>query len=106
MRGRSSITLLALAGLAVTWSLLATGVHAAGAAAILPVLLLLAPLLAQRYPGEARITRLRERRRPTLRRVRVNAPAPRPVRRVAVRGRLLLARGMAVRPPPARPAHA
>ena len=107
MQGRSSATLVALAGLVVAWSLVATGAHAAGVAAILPILVLLVPLLARRYPGEARIARLRERRHPPVRRVRAaNATSPRPTRRVVVRGTLVLARGLAVRPPPVRPAHA
>lgn len=107
MQRRSSATLLALAGLVVAWSLVATGAHAAGAAAILPVLVLLVPLLARRYPGEERIARLRDRRRCVVRHARAaDATTPRTTPYVVARGTLVLARGLAVRPPPGRPAHA
>ncbi len=107
MQARPSLPLLLLAALAVAWSLVATGGSATGAAALLPILALLAPLLVRRYPGEARIARLRRARRPAIAPARaVNVRTPRAARRIGVRGGLLLARGLAVRPPPLHSAHA
>lgn len=107
MRGRHAITLPGLAALAVAWVALATGGTGAGIASILPVLLLLLPLLARRYPGEARLARLRDVHQQPIRRPRAgNARTPRTTRRIHAHGGLLLACGLAVRPPPAAPAHA
>ena len=108
MRGRSPITLLSLAALAVAWSAVASGGTAAGYAAIVPILVLLAPLLLRRYPGEERIARLRGDRRPARRRARATETPPprRDHRATTARGSLLLGRRLAVRPPPGRPAHA
>jgi hypothetical protein len=67
-----------------------------------PALLLLVALLARRYPGELPLRAALERAR-----ARSAAPdhiaSPRPAARVrVVRGGLLLASSLAVRPPPAR----
>lgn len=70
---------------------------------LLPALLIVAPLLAGRYPGEELIARLvakrsRRPRRPTA----VLAPLPRPVAAWSPRGTRLLAFSRAERPPPLR----
>jgi hypothetical protein len=70
--------------------------------ALLPLLLLLASLLAGRYPGLETIVRLAEqiaswcRPRAASRQTRPKAP-----RFAAVTGGLLIAFGLATRPPPA-----
>jgi hypothetical protein len=76
----------------------------AGLAHLLPALVLAALLAAGRYPGERRLARARAAPR----------RAPRPARQAAPlapesrppRGGLLMARGLAVRPPPAAPLRA
>jgi hypothetical protein len=73
----------------------------AGPLAALPLLALVLPLLAGRFPGEAVIVRIASRgRRPR----RPLASAPRPRTRQApalLRTRLLIAASLAGRPPPA-----
>jgi len=67
-----------------------------------PALILVAVLLARRYPGERLIVRLAGS--PTRVRGRARARVVKPRTRIAVlvpRGGLLLARSLAVRPPPA-----
>ncbi len=73
---------------------------------LLPLLAAIVPLLARRYPGERTLLALRRRER---------APLPRPARRLAAarpgvatvaRGGLLIARSLAVRPPPPAPLRA
>lgn len=67
-----------------------------------PSLLVLAPLLAGRYPGErslARLARARSRR-PLARRPAAARIPRRPVVAVLARGGRLLGRSLAVRPPP------
>jgi hypothetical protein len=68
---------------------------------LVPVLALVVPLLARRYPGERALHKLRGRER---------APLPRPIFRVATRatfvqriarGARLMGSSLAVRPPPA-----
>jgi hypothetical protein len=68
---------------------------------LVPVLALVVPLLARRYPGERALHKLRGRER---------APLPRPILRVATRatfvqriarGARLMGSSLAVRPPPA-----
>jgi hypothetical protein len=68
---------------------------------LLPALALALVLLARRYPGEHTLTRLRASRR--ARWARPRASLPRAARRhaVAAHGGLLIARSLAVRPPPA-----
>jgi hypothetical protein len=69
---------------------------------LLPLVLLVAPLLAGRYPGEASLERLRGRRpRPARRRAPVQSPVSGPAQtRLLPRGGLLVACALAVRPPP------
>jgi hypothetical protein len=68
---------------------------------LLPALLLAAPLLLRRYPGENRLIAWR-RTVSTRRRTVPLLASPRWLAvRVAPRGGLLLARSLAVRPPPA-----
>ena len=108
MPARRSIALLGLAALAVAWAVLATGGSPTGLVSIVPVLLLLAPLLLRRYPGERRIARLRgarSRTGPACPARRRRGARDRPRSRAA-RGGLLLGRRLAVRPPPGLPAHA
>lgn len=68
-----------------------------------PTILLLAPLLLGRYVGEERIAslaaRVRARRRPHRLAPRIRGHA-RPVERLLSRGGALIARSLAVRPPP------
>jgi hypothetical protein len=70
---------------------------------LLPLLVLVAPLLAGRYPGESSLERLRDRRpRRRGRRPVVHRPAPAPAEcRLLPRGGLLVGSALAVRPPPA-----
>ena len=68
---------------------------------MLPALALVIPLLLRRYPGERALAALRKSgRRPSKAPVTLVAHA-RPSLRLAPRGSLLLARSLAVRPPPA-----
>ncbi len=107
MPARRPNALLGLAALVVAWAVLATGGSLTGLASIVPVVLLLAPLLLRRYPGEQRIARLREARAHRTSRARpCDLALPRPACSTTARGGLLLARRLAVRPPPAQPAHA
>lgn len=104
---RRSLALVALAALAVAWTVLATDGSLTGLVSVAPALLLLGPLLLHRYPGERGIARLRAARSRRVSRVRpVDAPAPTTPWVARVRGGLLLGRRLAVRPPPALPAHA
>jgi len=70
-----------------------------------PALVLAVALLARRYPGERLIVRLAGSGARHRRRARVGALKPRTSRTYAAalvpRGGLLLARSLAVRPPPA-----
>jgi hypothetical protein len=74
--------------------------------AALPLLLLLGALLLGHYPGCDAIVRLSERiAAPRARRssARVRARRPLPPRSFAARGGLLIAFGLAQRPPPLAP---
>lgn len=64
-----------------------------------PLLVLLVPLLARRYPGERLLLRVARARR-TLRPARMLAPSPRKPRAALPSGGRLIAAGLAVRPPP------
>jgi hypothetical protein len=69
---------------------------------LLPALTLALVLLARRYPGERALLALRgERRAVRRRRAPLRVPTPRPAVLILARGGLLLARSLAVRPPPA-----
>jgi hypothetical protein len=80
--------------------LLAPGDGAAGLLYLLPALLLSVPLLVQRYPGERRLAARIARARPRRRRLPPRARRPVGAPRIAARGSLLIARSLAVRPPP------
>lgn len=68
---------------------------------LVPLLLLLASLLLGRYPGCDAIVRLAERFASSPRRRSTGTPSPRRANpRVAVAGGLLIACGLASRPPP------
>jgi hypothetical protein len=66
---------------------------------LVPLLVLLVPLLARRYPGERLLLGVARRRR-TPRAVRVLAPPARKPRAALPSGGRLIAAGLAVRPPP------
>jgi hypothetical protein len=90
---------------AVILALTAVAILLAGAAGpavlahLLPALLLIALLAAGRYPGERRLARSRREARPP-RAAATRPPAPAIPAAWAPRGGLLMARGLAVRPPP------
>lgn len=81
----------------------ATGVDATGLLHLAPALVLVVALLARRYPGERLIAMgLAGSSVRASRRVRTRAVKPRVhVAALVPRGGLLLARSLAVRPPPA-----
>jgi hypothetical protein len=68
---------------------------------LLPALALTVPLLMRRYPGERMIAALSGAGRRRWARLRSISPRPRTAVVLVVRGGLLLARSLAVRPPPA-----
>jgi hypothetical protein len=98
LRGARPRAFLVLLGLAA-----AAGALVAldpSAVCLLPALVLVVPLVARRYPGERVLAKLAtgwRRRRP---RARSSTPRPRAVFAAVPRGGLLLARSLAVRPPP------
>jgi hypothetical protein len=101
---RERSILLILAALAVLWGAVPALTDAfEGLFYLLPLFALVVPLLLGRYLGEDALETLRQRRR-VARRARparvIGAPA-RPGRVVVPRGNALLARHLAVRPPPA-----
>jgi hypothetical protein len=105
MARRDFRLLLGLAGVAFAWALFqaATG-YDGGLAFIAPALFVAVPLLAGRYLGEDTIAELARRvqcrRRPAPRAPRVRGRSQAP-RRLISRGGALIARSLAVRPPPA-----
>jgi hypothetical protein len=86
--------------------MLTPGDGTAGLLYLLPALLLSVPLMVQRYPGEARLTASVTRVRSQPRRPRLSERKPTGPMRIAARGSLLIARSLAVRPPPCGPAFA
>ncbi len=68
---------------------------------LLPVLAVALPLLARRYPGERLLLAARRERRRRLPRALVAAASHAREHVVAVHGSELIARSLAVRPPPA-----
>jgi hypothetical protein len=68
---------------------------------LLPALALACALLARRYPGERLLVALRHRRRSSWPRARSFVSARARALTVAAHGSLLMARSLAVRPPPA-----
>lgn len=93
-----------LLGLAAVAAVLAIAQAALGLGGdvmlLVPLLVLLVPLLAGRFPGEQVISRLASGRRSPSRRLPLALPAPRRHAPAFARGGLLIARGLAVRPPP------
>jgi hypothetical protein len=96
---RRTVALLAVASLAL--GMLALVALDSSALCLLPALTLVVPLLMRRYPGERILTDLSGARR--LHWPRPHASVPRGARGFAVapHGGLLIARALAVRPPPA-----
>jgi hypothetical protein len=97
----------AIAALMVVCGLVAaavSGIDASGLLHLAPALVLAVALLARRYPGERLIVRLAGSGARHPRRPRTGALKPRTSRAYAAalvpRGGLLLARSLAVRPPP------
>lgn len=72
-----------------------------GALCLLPALTLAVPLLMRRYPGERMIAVLSDAGRRRWARPCSSTPRRRAAVVLVVRGGLLLARSLAVRPPPA-----
>ena len=108
MQGHRSLVVPCLAAAVVAACVLATSGSITGLVSIVPVLLLLTPLLLRSYPGERQLGRLRAARSRAVRRGRpaddaVPAATDRAPR---LTGRTVLGRRLAVRPPPALPAHA
>lgn len=89
--------------LGATLMVLTSADNATGLLYLLPALLLSVPLLARRYPGEARLAAramsIRRRPRPVS-----SVRKPTGPQRLVARGSLLIARSLAVRPPPGAPA--
>ncbi len=103
MTRRDLRLLFVLAGLAIGWALVqaATG-YDGGLAFMAPAVFVAVPLLAGRYLGEDQIAHLAcwvQRRRAPRRAPRVHGHARAP-RRLLSRGGALIARSLAVRPPP------
>jgi hypothetical protein len=91
--------LLAVGGLAIG-VLALTGIDA-GALCLLPALALAVPLAMRRYPGERILASLSNTRRSRWPRPRSSSPHGERGFTVAPHGGLLIARALAVRPPPA-----
>ncbi len=96
---RQTLTLLAVAGLAL--AVLALAGIDAGALCLLPALALAVPLAMRRYPGERLLASVSGARRSQWPRPRSIAPHGERGFAVAIHGGLLIARALAVRPPPA-----
>jgi hypothetical protein len=91
---------IALLGVVVALGETVTGLHS-GLLLLSPALVLLLPLLAGRYVGEAHLRRLAGRRTAVRRPRPVSAPLPRRRPHAAVvRGGRLVASALAVRGPP------
>jgi hypothetical protein len=90
-----------VAGLVVSAVSGLVAVDASGLLHLAPALILVAALLARRYPGERLIVRLASSATRSGRRARTRAVKPRTrVAALAPRGGLLLGCSLAVRPPP------
>jgi hypothetical protein len=96
---RRALALLTLAVLAL--GIVALAGLDPNALCLLPVLALAAPLLLRRYPGERMLVGLRATRHARWPRPRGSAPRAARTLAVATHGGLLIARSLAVRPPPA-----
>ncbi|HWY89271.1 MAG TPA: hypothetical protein VNY31_01230 [Solirubrobacteraceae bacterium] len=97
--GTPTRALLALAAVALVIAALAAA--DANALCLLPALVLTAPLLMRRYPGERALAGLAGARRARWPRPRASVPRTGRLLTVAPHGGLLIARALAVRPPPA-----
>ena len=107
MPDRRPFAVPCLAAAVVAGAVLATAGSATGLISIVPVLLLLAPLLLRRYPGERQIARLRAARSRSVRAARpVDDAVPATPWASRLTSRSVLGRRLAVRPPPALAAHA
>ena len=107
MRPRERSILLILAALAVIWGAVPALTNAFGGILyLLPLFALVAPLLFGRYLGEDGLAAVRERRLPRhpARPARTLGVPTGPAPVVVARGGELLARSLAVRPPPVAPA--
>jgi hypothetical protein len=102
MSRRTSLLVAVLAG-AMVLALAATDASGSGLLCLLPVIVLAAPLIARRYPGEQVLFALK---------AVWHEPCPQPSRSAPVglrhlarvpRGGLLIASSLAVRPPPPLP---
>jgi hypothetical protein len=97
-RGRDAFALLGFGATLI--SVVAIAAREPTALSMLPALLLTLPLLLRRYPGERIIRRWQGAARSASRRPR-SVRLPRlPIGSAVARGGLLLARSLAVRPPP------
>jgi hypothetical protein len=100
LRARRPVLAVALlAALALALAVLAS--LDPNALCLLPALALAAPLILRRYPGERTLAGLCASPRPRWQRPRSSSPLGRAVLALTPRGGLLLARALAVRPPPA-----
>jgi hypothetical protein len=103
MRRYRVIAIWAAFALGAALTILTSADSAAGLLYLLPALLLSVPLLVQRYPGEQRLlTRVATGRR-RLRRSALRERKPTGPMALVARGSLLIARSLAVRPPPCAP---
>jgi hypothetical protein len=101
MSRRDLRLLMAVCALALVW-LVAQGVVGASAGLLFlaPAMFMALPLLAGRYLGAERLSRVSRSRAPRGRRVRIAIPARRVFCSTPPRGGLLIASSLAVRPPP------
>jgi hypothetical protein len=96
--------LLAVSALAVFWLVTRSFVDLGlGLLFLAPAVLLALPMIAGRYVGAERLSRVAARRAPAVRESGPSLLAPRRCWRVPPRGGLLIAASLAVRPPPSIP---
>lgn len=102
MPARDRRVLLALAGLCAALALVAAmaGIEAAVFGYVAPLVAVFVPLVLGRYPGERIIASLARRSVRPPRRRRSRGQARRPLFVLVPRGTALMARSLAVRPPP------
>jgi hypothetical protein len=102
MSRRTSLLVAVLAG-AIVLALAATDASGSGLLCLLPVIVLAAPLIARRYPGEQVLLALGAARHEP--RSQSSQSVPSGLRHLArvPRGGLLIASSLAVRPPPSLP---
>lgn len=101
VNGHPTMAIAAIVLVAGLVAAAATGVDSSGLLGLAPALVLVLALLARRYPGERLIVRLAGSPVRARRRARTRAVKPHMhVAALVPRGGLLLARSLAVRPPP------